>query len=153
MPLLQSFKPNPGPGAARRARLDSGALSIDLFDAAGRGDEAAARACLDADPTALSARHPTGGTALHFAAANNRLGVAALLVRAGADVNAVDPTLGVTPLHFALMRGAAPMAELLLDAGASIHVRTPPRLSPLRLARMYGLLSLARRIEAAGGAL
>ena len=87
----------------------------------------------------------SGISPLHLAAHNNRLGAAAVLLRAGADVNAPlshqrraqHPDQRTSPLYFAVAGGATETAELLLRAGASL---TLDPVSPLLLAARQGSL-------------
>jgi ankyrin repeat protein len=86
---------------------------------------------------------------LHSAAAGSHLGVARLLVAAGADVNATQRH-GYTPLHAAAQNGNAELTELLLDAGADPTARTDDGLSPGDLAKAAGHPALAARLGGAG---
>ena len=61
-----------------------------------------------------------GMTPLLFAARDGQLDAAALLVEAGADVNAADPN-GITPLVMALTNGQFAVAKLLLDRHADLR--------------------------------
>jgi uncharacterized protein len=65
----------------------------------------------------VNAPQGDGATALHWAAHRDDLGIAGLLIRAGARANAAND-LGATPLHLACTNRSAPMVELLLGAGA-----------------------------------
>ena len=56
-------------------------------------------------------------TALHWAARNNDVASARVLLRAGANAKAAT-RYGVTPLALAAQNGSAPMLDLLLKAGA-----------------------------------
>jgi len=70
----------------------------------------------------VALRNIFGETALHVAAASGRTDVVALLVVAGADVNATgaeDQTGGATPLHLAIVGGYREVAKLLLESGAN----------------------------------
>ncbi|GAA2864626.1 hypothetical protein GCM10020220_062420 [Nonomuraea rubra] len=67
-------------------------------------------------------------TALHWAAANDRLAVARALLARGAGPDLRD-SAGNTPLSRAAERGATAMVRALLDHGATAG-GTPPRPSP-----------------------
>lgn len=71
-------------------------------------------------------------TLLHHAARGGHVEVAALLVRRGADVNAVSGS-GVTPLHLACLSHIPEMVQFLLDNGAksSVAARDPLGATPL----------------------
>ena len=86
---------------------------------------------------------------LHSAAAGSHMGVARLLVAAGADVNATQRH-GYTPLHAAAQNGNAELTELLLDAGADPTARTDDGQSPGDLAKAAGHATLAERLGGAG---
>ena len=80
----------------------------------------AARVLTDAGAD-VNARTAAGDTALHFAAASGRAECCHLLVRLGADVNAVSSSDGDMPLQRAIRapgEGAANVAAVLLGAGA-----------------------------------
>ena len=65
-------------------------------------------------------------TALHWAAYQDDLEIAELLVRAGANVKAAN-RYGVTPLSLACTNGNGAMVELLLKAGADPNARASRR--------------------------
>src|SRR5678815_677698 len=74
-----------------------------MADAAERRDPAAVRALLG-NSGGVNAPQPDGTTALHWAAYNDDADTAALLVKAGANVNAVN-RYGVSPLVQACKNG------------------------------------------------
>lgn len=65
-------------------------------------------------------RDHRGWTALHFAAQENHVDCARMLVEAGHDLNPTTLHSGSTPLIQACLGNKLPVAELLLDAGASV---------------------------------
>ena len=67
-----------------------------------------------------------GSTALVAAVFAEQLDAAALLLSAGAAVDAATED-GDTALMFASLRGAAPLIELLLDADADVNARNKAR--------------------------
>src|SRR5262245_65341207 len=83
----------------------SAAERAPVADAAERRDKALVRTLLDAK-TDVNATQIDGTTALHWAAYNDDAEIAALLVRAGANVNAVN-RYGVPPLSVACGTGHA----------------------------------------------
>ncbi len=87
-----------------------------LADAAKKMDRAAIRALLE-QRSDVNAPQVDGTTALHWAAYQDDLETAQLLVRAGANVKAANRN-GMTPLALACTNGNAAMIELLLKAGA-----------------------------------
>ncbi len=75
-----------------------------------------------------------GKTPLMYAVQNNQLEAAKLLIKAGADVNAVTikpsdtcyytlQTFNVTPLHYAIRNASAEMIKLLLNSGAQPFIK------------------------------
>jgi uncharacterized protein len=70
---------------------------------------------------------------LHSASAISDIEIAALLIEAGADVNAKQ-NQGVTPLHSAAHNGQTRLAELLIANGADVGARTDGDKTPLQLA-------------------
>lgn len=92
---------------------------------------------------------PTG-TPLHSAAFAQRADVAALLLRYGAEVNAVDDN-DVTPLHLAAAAsagenertGRTATADLLLTHGARVNTVVCDRMTPLDAAVYVGDMEMA----------
>ena len=73
----------------------------------------------------VNARHPDGASALHWAVHWQDTDMARLLIRAGADVNAVNE-YGVMPLSLACANGDAAGTLALLEARANPNVTLPP---------------------------
>jgi ankyrin repeat protein len=86
---------------------------------------------------------------LHSAAAGGHVGVARLLVAAGADVNATQRH-GYTPLHAAGQNGDEELTELLLGAGADPSARTDDGQTPGDLASAAGHPAVAASIGQPG---
>lgn len=101
----------------------------------------------------VDARDQYQRTALHAAAIKVRPDIAALLLKAGADVNAVD-WQGWTPLHYVTSRNFAiryrpqeQIAQILLDAGAMIDIANREGETPLTLA-LSGEIEVAKLLRA-----
>lgn len=78
-----------------------------------------------------------GVTPLIKAAMFNRSAVAAMLIKARADVNAANAQ-GYTPLHWAALKGFLDIVEMLLANGAGVDPRSSLGLTPLMQAAMSG---------------
>ncbi len=72
-----------------------------------------------------------GSTALHHCVANNLLELADLLLKCGANPDALIPDSRVSPLMIATLERNLPMATLLLRYRADPHLRTREGSSPL----------------------
>jgi ankyrin repeat protein len=90
-----------------------------------------------------------GMTALHWAAYQDDLELANLLVRAGAQVKAAN-RYGVTPLSLACTNGNAPMVEMLLKAGADPNAPLPGGETPLMTAARTGTLASVKALLSHG---
>ena len=74
-----------------------------------------------------------GWTALHWAAINDQVTMAELLVVSGADVNAKDDK-GYTPLHIATMAQQMDMVEWLANNGADGNAKAANTVTPIAIA-------------------
>jgi ankyrin repeat protein len=95
------------------ASLTDSATSADATE---RQDKSVVRTLLE-QRVDLNTPQADGMTALHWAARNDDLESAKLLVTSGANVKA-ENRYGVTPLTLACTNGSAEMVELLLASGA-----------------------------------
>jgi len=93
------------------------------------------RAC-HSSPAALTPL-AQGYLALQWAALNNRVAAATILLERGADANAVDGQ-GQSALHWAAVRGAVPVAELLLRSGARLERADSRGYTAAHVAAQYG---------------
>ncbi|KAJ3116322.1 hypothetical protein HDU96_009882 [Phlyctochytrium bullatum] len=96
-----------------------------------------------ADPTLRADDHHTP---LHLAAANASSEACEMLLRCGAEVEAVTRG-GWTPLHCAVFAGRRANARVLLGWGASPARKTRARKTPMRMAREYGGEEMVRVLE------
>ena len=101
-----------------------------------RGNERAVRLFLNAG-IRPDEKDALGVTPLIKAAMFNRSSVAALLIKANADVNMAN-SQGYTPLHWASLKGYLDIVEALLAAGAGVDPRSGLGLTPLMQAAMSG---------------
>jgi cytohesin len=88
-----------------------------VADAAMHGNRETVRALLKQGGD-VNAAQGDGMTALHWAASNNDVELAAMLIHAGANVRAATRINGFTPLMMAARSGHAAMVGALLDSGA-----------------------------------
>ena len=112
-------------GALCLSALLWGASPADspVADAAMRGDVEQVRVLLSqgADPDAAQG---DGMTALHWAGENGDGAMAAVLIQAGANLEALTRIGGYTPLLLASRSGSATVVAALLEAGSDADVRT-----------------------------
>lgn len=90
-----------------------------LFEAVATGDVAAVVRTLKVG-VKPDVRDEAGHTPLLVATHNNRIGVARLLIEAGADVNAKD-NIGDTPYLYAGAEGRIEILKMTLGAGANLR--------------------------------
>ncbi len=104
-----------------------------VADAAQQGDLEAVRTLLQQgeDPNAAQA---DGLTALHWAALNDELQIAEILLYAGATVSPVTRVGGYAPLHLASQTGHGEVVRRLLEAGANANAYTSTGVSSLHFA-------------------
>src|ERR1700761_7397109 len=93
--------------------------SKDLLEAAESGNSIGVRQAL-ANHAEVNDPAPDGSTALEWAARNDDLETADMLLKAGANVKAAN-RYGVTPLELACLNGSAAMITKLVDAGANVN--------------------------------
>ncbi|MEV6350339.1 ankyrin repeat domain-containing protein [Actinoplanes sp. NPDC051851] len=128
-----------------------------LMAAVTAGDAAEVDRLLDAG-VAVDERYPIlngfddGHTALLVAARDGHTGIAAALLRAGADVNAIEPTFGAVPLHKAVYNGHADLTRLISAwPGVNLNVQGWTNgYAPLHDAIWHGYAECARILVAAG---
>ena len=102
--------------------------------------------------TMLFAGSALGDTPLHEAAQSGNAAKCEQLIKAGADVNAMDPDYGLTPLHWAsqsanwaLQSAKADIVRALLVGGADKDAKNNNGQTPLDLARLAVLEMLPQR--------
>ena len=94
-----------------------------VADAAMRGEVDVVRVLLRQGAD-VNAAQGDGMTALHWAAEKGDVEITAMLIFAGANLEAVTRLGDYTPLHLASKAGQGPTAETLLEAGADPNVKT-----------------------------
>src|SRR5262245_4166569 len=95
------------------------AAASELADAMMNGDKAAVRSLL-LKKVDVNAAQVDGATALLWAARQDDLEMADLLIRAGAKVSVANRE-GATPMMVAALNGSGAMIERLVKAGADVN--------------------------------
>lgn len=126
-------------GAATLSRL--GAREGGLIAAVNAGDLVRVlkliREGADVNATDLS------GTVLHVAAAKGYIAIAAVLLDAGADIEATADPARAHPLHLAALVDDAPMAAFLIERGADVAARDGEGRTPLMVADAFHSAAVA----------
>jgi ankyrin repeat protein len=117
-------------GADLKARLHETDQDI-LNAAAGRGVADMVRMVLEKDPSGIDNQDKWGLAPLHYACRNGHLDVVEELLKAGANVNAVE-NYGFTPLHEAAENGRLAVAQTLIEGGADPGMALNRSFSPYR---------------------
>jgi ankyrin repeat protein len=113
------------------------AVDAPVADAAARGDTAAVEALLTTGADVNSAQGD-GMTALHWAAMNDEVALAAMLLRAGANPGAATRVGAYTPLLLAAKLGHRGVVEALLAGGADPATKTDNGTTALMFAAASG---------------
>jgi ankyrin repeat protein len=119
-----------------------------VADAAKQMDAAGVRALLEQHAD-VNVPQVDGTTALHWAAYNADVDTAQLLVRAGANVKAVN-RYGMAPLSLACTNGSSAMVDLLLKAGADPNTILPGGETVLMTCARSGALQGVKALVARG---
>ncbi|MGI9628126.1 MAG: ankyrin repeat domain-containing protein [Longimicrobiales bacterium] len=104
-----------------------------VADAAERGDAEEVRSLLRQGADANAAQ-VDGMTGLHWAAVNNEVEIAQVLLYGGATLKATTRLGGYTALHLASKSGHAEVVHALLEAGSDPNVLTTTGAAPLHFA-------------------
>jgi ankyrin repeat protein len=104
--------------------LRKAAGELDVFQAATLGDTSRLQHLLAGDPALAQAYSGDGFTALHLACFFSQPQAAEILLRSGADVNAVSRNpMKVTVINSAAASGLAEVVAMALKAGADPNAR------------------------------
>ena len=133
-------------GGRKRLSLSSSLLGLSLLvllaakpadspvaDAAEQGDTQIVRTLLQQGED-VNAAQSDGLTALHWAALNNDVEMAKLLLYAGATVKPMTRVGGYTPLHLASRSGYSEVMRAMLDAGADPNKLTSTGVTAMHFA-------------------
>ncbi len=120
-----------------------------IIKAAKSGDVASITALLKSDPTLINARDTDGSTPLHCATWKGHEKVAELLLKSGANVNAVNQNehWGTTPLHAAAHANQAKIAQLLLDHGANVKAEDMEGRTPMVHTNFHKAKAVAKLLQ------
>lgn len=125
--------------------IDRGAR-LDIFEAAATGTQDRLEQLLHVDRTSVNSCSADGWTPLHLAVFFSRLNIVRVLLKSGADVNAISKSgERLSPLHSALANpNNAAIAEILLDAGSDPNAIQEQGYTPLHYAAYNGLEKVVR---------
>uniref|UniRef100_A0A0M3HYQ7 Palmitoyltransferase n=2 Tax=Ascaris TaxID=6251 RepID=A0A0M3HYQ7_ASCLU len=123
---------------------------MDARQAAQFGNEARLRQLLDSGECTPDTLDADDCSLLHWAAINNRLEVAKLLIGRGCNVNAIGGVLASTPLHWAARHGHTRMVAVLVNSGAAVNIRDVEGFTALHVAVQFGRTPTAAYLIAAG---
>jgi ankyrin repeat protein len=128
-------------------------LQLELIEAVQANDLPAATAAILAGAS-VNQRGPLALTPLHIACGRGYVQMVDKLIAAGADVHALDSSMGASALHFAAESGVTDVAQLLLDAGAFINLQSATvGLTPLINAIWSKQVAMVRFLLARGAAI
>ena len=127
---------------------------VDIVNAVNGKNVAQAGALLKKNPKLVGATFENGGPVngwplLVIAASNNDKAMVELLLRSGADVNAVNYS-GEAAIHYAVVRGAKEIVGLLIAKKAEVNAKTEIGVTPLKTATSSGKNDIAAMLKAAG---
>jgi ankyrin repeat protein len=121
----------------------------EIISAAKKGLVEKVKALLALDPKLVDARDSDGSTPLHCASWKGHPAVVAVLLAAGADVNARNSNehWGTTPLHAAAHANQAAIAQLLLDHGADLTASDLTGQPPMHHTTFHKARAVAKILE------
>jgi len=124
----------------------------EILKAAKSGDADRVKTLIKQDPSVMSAKDTDGSTPLHCACWKGHDAVVAILLEAGADVNAENSNehWGTTPLHAAAHANQKKIAELLIAHGAKINAPNLNNRTPLDETSFHDAKAVAKLLIASG---
>ena len=124
----------------------------EIIKAAKSGDAAKIKTLLAADATLIDARDKDGSTPLHCATWKGHEAVVALLLQAGANVNAQNSNehWGTTPLHAAAHANQLAIASLLIEHGANLNAKDLNGRTPMHHTTFHKAKAVAALLQKHG---
>ena len=125
------------------------AAAKEIIKAAKSGDMSGIRALLASDKSLLEARDKDGSTLLHCAVWKGHQSIVALLLEAGADVNAHNQNdhWGTAPLHAAAHANQAELAQMLIEHGADVNAKDREGRTPMLHTTYHNAKAVAKVLE------
>lgn len=126
--------------------------SKEIIKAAKAGDVVRIKELLAIDRALINSRDKDGSTPLHCATWKGQTEVVALLLEAGADVNAHNSNehWGTTPLHAAAHSNQAAIAQMLIDHGADLNAKDMTGQPPMHHTTFHKAKAVAKVLEKYG---
>lgn len=123
--------------------------SKEIIRAAKSGDLAKLKGLLATDAGLVNAHDTDGSTPLHCATWKGHLETVAVLLSAGANVNAqnINEHWGTTPLHAAAHANQAAIAKLLIEHGADLNAKDLNGKTPMHHTTFHKAKAVARLLE------
>ena len=119
----------------------------DIWAAAALGDTRRLAEAIEADGAATTSLSYDGWTPLHLASHFGMDDACAMLIDAGADVNAWSANaLQNQPLHAAVAGGSEKVVRKLLNAGANVNAVQHGGFTPLHGAAQHGAVEIVKRL-------
>lgn len=121
------------------------ASGSEIHEAVKAGMEEVVAVLLEAQPPLVNEVASGGLTPLHVAAVYGQTGMAAFLLKKGANLEArMDSDF--TPLHCAVMKEHPDMVKLLVEKGANVRAMTRGRLTCLHIAVQKGNMAILKTL-------
>jgi len=127
-------------------------LEKEIIKSAKSGQVARVKELLATDNSLINARDKDGSTPLHCAVWKGQEPVVALLLDAGAYVNAHNENdhWGTTPLHAAAHANQAAIAQLLIAHGADVNAKDREGRTPMFHTTFHKAKAVAKVLERHG---